>query len=171
MSYERMIPVRDTRYGLSNALLLPLIFVLGICFAAESASAQLRAEENVGVDFVSTLLLPAWHASDLSGPLVGVLLRAGSRPFTQKVIELGLRTGFLFGLGKEWETPDSKLTTRLIVFPMWISARFFIGPTWGPYISTEAGINVLIGRAALIDSESVRAVTPKLRLSPASTRV
>lgn len=88
-------------------------------------------------------MLPVGPIAADSGPMVGPLVRLGFQATAN--LELGMRSGYLYGLDKEIAAGQ---VTALSSIPIVASVRWFFaghvfGPGVGPYAGVEAGANLL----------------------------
>jgi hypothetical protein len=96
---------------------------------------------SVARDFTAAIPVGAIAAD--SGPMVGPLVRLGFQATPN--LELGMRSGYLYGLDKEIAPGQ---VTALSSIPIVASARWFFaagffGSGVGPYAGIEAGANLL----------------------------
>lgn len=107
----------------------------------EPAKPIVAKRWSVARDFAAALPVGAIAAD--SGPMVGPLVRIGFQATPN--LELGMRSGYLYGLDKEIAPGQA---TALSSIPIVASARWFLAATAfgagvGPYAGVEAGANLL----------------------------
>ena len=94
-------------------------------------------DKKMGLGVEAQFLLPLGDLGDVTGPLVGPLVRFGYR--VTPPLELTVRTGYLFGLSKEIGPFKSSLS----IIPVWAGARyFFMDPHAGLYGAGELALNL-----------------------------
>lgn len=107
----------------------------------ESAAAPAPSAEDkkiaVGADLL--FVLPVGTMSNLTGPMIGPVLRGGYRIIPP--LELTARLGYLFAFGK---SQGAGVSTSVTDVPLWLGARYFV-QDWpaGPYAAAEIGMNFL----------------------------
>ncbi|MDB4936536.1 MAG: hypothetical protein JWP87_3508 [Labilithrix sp.] len=95
-------------------------------------------EKKIGIGVEAQVLIPIGDLGDVSGPLIGPLVRFGYR--VTPPLELTVRTGYLFGLSKEL---SANVSTSLSIIPIWAGARyFFMEPQAGLYGAAEIALNL-----------------------------
>ncbi len=123
--------------------------MLAACLVS-SAEVAAADEKRLAAGGDLLVTVPIGPLADISGALIGPVARAGFRAVPH--LELGLRAGFLFALGKDTDVPAGAHganafsdTTGVRVLPIWLGARwFFLDETSGPYASGGLGANVLM---------------------------
>jgi hypothetical protein len=113
--------------------------------AAEGEGAADNRLVGVGVDL--QLLVPTGSLSDITGPMVGPLIRGGYRVIP--ALEITGRIGYLYGFTKSVSVPNAPAgaaTTSWSVsdIPIWVGARyFFMDPPAGFYAAFELALNLM----------------------------
>lgn len=101
---------------------------------------------TVGADLL--FVLPVGNLSDVTGPQIGPLLRAGYRVLPQ--LEATARIGYLFAFGKSVNVGAGNSASASVTdVPLWLGARYFVmeAPA-GPYAAAEIGMNFLNASAS-----------------------
>jgi hypothetical protein len=106
---------------------------------APAASGGGDDDKKIGLGLDVQFLLPVGDLADGTGPLVGPVLRFGYR--VMPPLELTLRAGYLFGLGKD---QGGGVSTSFSDIPIWVGGRYFVmEPHAGLYAAAEIGANIL----------------------------
>ncbi|HEY1692122.1 MAG TPA: outer membrane beta-barrel protein [Polyangiaceae bacterium] len=97
---------------------------------------------DVGADVQFVLPLNS-DFSNVSGPLIGAVVRGGYRVIPP--LEITARVGYLAGLSKSQSAgPLGNVSTSISDIPIWVGARYyFMEPPAGLYGAAEIGINAL----------------------------
>lgn len=107
-----------------------------------------EADKKIGVGADLLFMLPLGDLGDVTGPLIGPVLRGGYR--VMPPLELTLRIGYLFGLSKE----TGPIKTSINIIPIWVGARyFFMEPYAGLYGAAEIGANIIAPKASVGDKD------------------
>jgi len=100
-------------------------------------------DKKMGLGIDAQFMIPVGDLGDLTGPMIGPLVRFGYRVIP--ALELTGRVGYIFGLGKDQGAGlGGNVSTSVSDIPIWVGGRyFFMEPHAGLYGAVEIGANIL----------------------------
>jgi Outer membrane protein beta-barrel domain len=131
--------MRSSLVALATALVVSLLL-------PQTASAKPTAGKKLSLGADLLFVAPVGDLADLSGPLIGPVVRGGY--LVKPGFEVNGRIGYLFGSKKDqfFGLFDSRISD----LPVWLGARYFFRDTpVGPYAGAELGLNVMRGSLGL----------------------
>lgn len=124
--------------GLGLALVTGLVSTAALAQEAAPTVEVGSEKGQAGVGADLAFFLPISELGDLTGPLIGALVKV-EYPLTP-ALELTGRVGYLHGLTKENGLAKSSWSD----IPIWVGARYFFGGhREGAYVAGETGLNYL----------------------------
>ena len=105
-------------------------------------------DKKIGIGADLQFVLPLGDFGDVSGPLVGPVLRAGYR--VMPPLELNLKAGFLYGITKSQAIGPVSADVGVNIIPISIGGRyFFMDPQAGLYGGLDIALNLLSPKASV----------------------
>jgi hypothetical protein len=128
--------------------------------AAPTDASTNEADKKIGIGIEAQFMLPLGDFGKATGPQIGPLVRFGYR--VMPPLELTIRTGYLFGLGKtpEGAPAGADISTSVSNIPIWVGARyFFMEPYAGLYGTAELAINLMTASTSVLGQSASTGIT------------